>query len=231
MTSRWDTIAGYQVGPSSVLVIATGVAAYLAVAVDRVWRRARNVITIVHEAGHALTALLTGRRLKGILLHSDTSGLTLSAGRSAGPGMVLTAASGYLAPSLVGLGGVAVLAAGWVTITLWIIAALLLAMLFMIRNFYGVLSVVVTGAAVVLVAWYAPADAPGAFGDAATWFLLIGGVRPVIELQRRRRGGRAWDSDADQLARLTRTSPLLWVGLFGTVSLGALAAGGWLLLH
>ena len=62
------------------------------------------MITIVHEAGHALVAVLVGRRLSGIRLHSDTSGLTLTKGKPYGPGMVLTALAGYVAPSLLGLG-------------------------------------------------------------------------------------------------------------------------------
>ncbi|MDN6622463.1 MAG: M50 family metallopeptidase, partial [Bifidobacterium crudilactis] len=48
------------------------------------WRIARNVITIAHEGGHAVAALLTGRRLSGIQLHSDTSGLTVSYGKTRG---------------------------------------------------------------------------------------------------------------------------------------------------
>ena len=38
-----------------------------------VWRLSRNAITIAHEGGHGLVALLTGRRLDGIRLHSDTA--------------------------------------------------------------------------------------------------------------------------------------------------------------
>ena len=231
MAGVWDRVAGHQLDPSSVLVVVTGVVAFAAVAVDRIWRRTRNVITIVHEAGHAVTALATGRRLTGIRLHSDTSGLTLSVGKPSGPGMVATVAAGYLSPSLLGLFGVAILADGLVTIALWVSAALLVAMLALIRNAYGVVSVLLTGTVIVLVAWYAPASAQAAFGHAATWFLLIGAVRPVAELQRQRRAGMARDSDADQLARLTRTRGLLWVALFALGSLAALACGAWFLLH
>jgi hypothetical protein len=227
----WDTISGYRFSPPSALVVLTGLAALAVVVTDGIWRRARNVITLVHEAGHALAALLTGRRLKGIRLHSDTSGLTLSVGRPDGPGMVVTAAAGYLSPSLLGLCGVAVLAAGLVTVTLWITTGLLAAMLLLIRNVYGVFSVLLTGATVGLVAWYAPADVQAGFGHAVTWFLLAGAVRPVVELQRLRRRGAAWHSDADQLARLTGAPGGLWVALFAGVSVGALAAGGWLLLR
>jgi hypothetical protein len=145
--------------------------------------------------------------------------------------MVATVAAGYLSPSLLGLFGVAILADGLVTIALWVSAALLVAMLALIRNAYGVVSVLLTGTVIGSVAWYAPAPAQAAFGHAATWFLLIGGVRPVAELQRQRRAGAAWDSDADQLARLTRTRGLLWVALFALASLAALACGAWLLLR
>jgi Peptidase M50B-like len=231
MTGLWDGIAGLQFDPPSRLVLLTGLFGLSVVAVDRVWWQARNVITLVHEAGHALAALLTGRRLTGIRLHSDTSGVTLSVGKPEGVGMVVTVAAGYLSPSLLGLCGVAVLARGWVTVALWVIAALLLAMLVMIRNVYGMLSVLLTGAVVVLVSWYASAQVQAAFSYAATWFLLIGGVRAAGELYRGRRSRGAGSSDAGQLAQLTGVPALLWILLFAVASLTALAAGAWLLLH
>jgi hypothetical protein len=212
-------------------VVATGAVALLTVAVDGVWRWARNVVTIVHEGGHAVTAVLTGRRLTGIRLHSDTSGLTLSVGRPSGPGMVATAAAGYLAPSLVGLLGVVLLAFDQVTVMLWAAAAFLLVMLVMVRNAYGAVSLLITGAVVVAVSLLARADVQAAFAYAATWFLLLAGVRPVAELwrERRRWHGRA-RTDADQLARLTGVPGGVWVGGFGLGTLAALAAGGWVLL-
>ena len=205
-------------------------AALLAVAVDRLWRWTRNLVTIVHEAGHALTAVLTGRRLTGIRLHSDTSGLTLSTGRPSGPGMVATAAAGYLAPSLAGLAGVVLLAFDQVTVMLWAATGLLLAMLVMVRNAYGALSLVVTGAIVVAVSLLAGADVQAVFAYAVTWFLLLAGVRPVGELWRERRRRGQGRTDADQLARLTRVPGGVWVGFFGLGTLAALAAGGWVLL-
>jgi hypothetical protein len=68
-----------------------------------------------------------------------------------------------------------------------------------------------------------------AFGYAMAWFLLLGGVRPVLELQRSRRRGRPARSDADQLARLTRLPAGAWIMLFAVVSLGALGVSAfWL---
>jgi hypothetical protein len=226
----WGAITPDRIDPSSWLVLATGVAAALAVVVDGVWRWARGVVTIAHEAGHAVAALATGRRLRGIRLHSDTSGLTLSVGRPTGFGMVVTAAAGYVSPSVVGLAGVGLLAVDRVTVMLWAAAAILVAMLVMVRNWYGALTLVVVGAAVVGISWYGTDDVQAAFAYAMTWFLLVGGVRPVGELRRQRRYQPGAPTDADILARLTHVPGSVWVGLFGLVTLGALGAGGWLLL-
>ena len=59
------------------VALTAGLVALVAVANRRIWRISRNVVTIAHEGGHAMIALLTGRRLDGIRLHSDTSGVTV----------------------------------------------------------------------------------------------------------------------------------------------------------
>ncbi|MEV6551281.1 M50 family metallopeptidase [Streptomyces sp. NPDC051597] len=219
-----------QAAPAQWLVVATAVAALAVVLPHGVWRLSRNAITIAHEGGHGLVALLTGRRLDGIRLHSDTSGLTVSRGRPTGLGMILTAAAGYTAPPLLGLGGAWLLAAHRVTLLLWIATALLLVMLVMIRNAYGVLTVVLSGAAFLLVSWLTSPDVQSAFAYAVVWFLLLGGVRPAFELQAKRRRHNSGDSDADQLARLTSVPPALWLFLFHAVSVCSLIGGGrWLL--
>ena len=227
----WDRVLGAQPAPPRLLVAVTAAVALALVLQYRPWKLARHVITIAHEGGHALVALLTGRRLAGIRLHSDTSGLTVSSGRPSGPGMVLTLLAGYVTPSLLGLAWAAVLATGRITLLLWTSLVVLALMLVMIRNAFGVVSVVVTGAAVFAVSWYASPAVQAAFAYLAVWFLLAGGVRPVFELQRLRRRGRLPDSDADQVARLTRVPALLWVGSFLVVNVLALVAGTWLTLH
>jgi hypothetical protein len=88
------------------------------------------------------------------------------------------------------------------------------------------------------VSYYATPAVQAGFAYLAAWFLLFGGVRPVLELARgesrgRRRGGaRSWTqgSDADQLARMTGVPAGLWVALFALVALAALAAGASLLI-
>ncbi|GAA1304800.1 M50 family metallopeptidase [Saccharothrix xinjiangensis] len=209
---------------------APAVAALVLVAGPGLWRYSRHVITIAHEAGHALVALLTGRKLEGIKLNPDTSGVTVSRGRPTGIAVVLMYFAGYVTPSLLGLGAAALVVAEQVRPLLWATVALLAGVLVMIRNAFGVLSVVLTGGAVFAVSWYATEEWQAAFALFVTWFLLLGGVRPVGELQRRRLRGRAPGSDADQLARITRVPGLVWVLLFAVVVVGALLLGGRMLL-
>ncbi|OLB74737.1 MAG: hypothetical protein AUI14_22720 [Actinobacteria bacterium 13_2_20CM_2_71_6] len=231
MTDLWHRVWSTQPDPPHLLVLVTAALALLAVVPRPAWVLARNAITIAHEGGHALIAVLAGRRLRGIRLHSDTSGLTLTRGKPTGPGMAFSLLAGYLTPSLLGVAGAALLAAGRITLLLWLAMALLLAVLVMIRNVYGAVAVLAVGALVFFVSWYAPAAAQAAFAYAGVWFLLVGGVRPVGELQRLRYRGHAPDSDADQLARLTHVPGLLWVAVFGIVNLAALLAGGYLLVE
>ena len=84
----WDRMSGSQPLPPAWLIGLTGLVALVVVLNTGSWRVAGKVITIAHEGGHALLSVLTGRRLEGIRLHSDTSGETVSRGRQTGPGMV-----------------------------------------------------------------------------------------------------------------------------------------------
>ncbi|SFW71158.1 M50 family metallopeptidase [Amycolatopsis australiensis] len=228
--SATSTLVEQAQTPAVITLVAGGVALLVVLVGGRPWRLARNVVTIVHEAGHAFAAVLVGRRLQGIKLHSDTSGVTVSRGKPEGPGMAFTAMSGYLAPSVLGLLLASLLGADLVGTVLGLIALLLLGVLVMVRNAYGVFTVVVSAVVLALVAFVAPVEVQAPFSYLVTWFLLFGGVRPVIELQVKRRQGRARDSDADQLGRLTAVPPVLWVLVFTVATVSCLIAGGlWLL--
>lgn len=225
-----EEVFSTQPAPPDWLVIATAAVALAVVLTSGPWRIARNVVTIAHEGGHALVALLCGRQLQGIRLHSDTSGVTVSKGRPDGVGMILTVAAGYIAPALVGLAGVLILNVDHITALLWISILLLLAMLFLIRNLYGVISIVATGGVVFLISWFTPPEVQGGFAYVFIWFLLFSGVRPVVELQTQRRRMPSPSSDADQLARLTGLPGTLWVMVFGLINVAVLALGVWLLV-
>jgi hypothetical protein len=179
------------------------------------------LVTITHEGAHGVAALLAGRRLQGIRLHSDTSGLTVSSGRASGAGMVMMLIAGYLGPAVVGLGAVGLLIAGHSLGLLWLFVILLALLLVQIRNFYGF---------VLVVSWYLPATMQSGLAYVLTWTLLLAAPKPVLELIRQRRAGRAPYSDADQLARLTRVPGSLWAGAFLVVNCAGLILGAVLLL-
>jgi hypothetical protein len=189
------------------------------------------VVTIVHEGGHAMVALATGQRRVRVRLYRDTAGETVSASGAAGLGLALTAAAGYPAPSLAGLGAAAMLAAGHLTGMLLLGLVLLAGLAAAVRNPYGMLAVVATGATVAAICLYGSALIQAGFGYAMTWFLLFGGIRPVMELHRQRRRGRTRRSDADQLARLTPMPGGAWVMIFGIFALAALAISGFWLVR
>jgi Peptidase M50B-like len=227
----WERISSSQPAPPAWVVAVTALAALLIVLNAGSWRLAGKVITIAHEGGHALVSVLSGRRLDGIRLHADSSGVTYSRGKRRGPGLVLTAAAGYPAPSLLGAGAAALLAARHQTALLWLALVLLAATFLAIRNAFGALAVLATAAGVFAVSYFASAAVQAGFAYLAAWFLLLGGMRPALELARLgRRGGRSGRSDADQLARLTGVSRALWVAAFLLLCTAALALGVRLLI-
>ena len=221
---------GTQPPPALGVALGTGLVAVLLVVTPRTWRVTRHLVTIAHEGAHGLAALLTGRRLAGIRLHSDTSGLTVSRGRPTGPGMVLTTAAGYVGPGLLGLGAAYLVQAGRAVGMLWLALLLLTGLLLQIRNFYGLYAVLVVAGLLFALTWWASPDTQVVVALVGTWFVLLAAPRAVLELHAERRRGRARTSDAEVLARLTRVPAVVWVGFFLLVNLAALVVGGgWLL--
>ena len=221
-------VAGTQPPPAAAAVWVTAVLALAVVVYAPSWALTRHVVTIAHEGAHGVAALLSGRKLAGIRLHSDSSGVTVSKGKPRGLGMVFTAAAGYVGPGLLGLAAAYLLHRGHALGLLWGVLVLLALLLLQIRNFRGLWSVLVAGFVVFAISWWAAPGVQSLAAYAGTWFLLLAAPKTVVELQRTRRRGRGATSDADQLARLTPLPAIVWVGVFLVVDVGALLLGGWL---
>lgn len=223
----WRRVSATTPVPDASALVLIGFAALAAVVLA--WPAVRMVVTVCHEAGHAVAATVTGRSLEGIRLHSDTSGLTVSLGRPTGVGMVVTLFAGYPAASVVGLLAAFVAGAGYAVAMLGLLVVLLALMLLKIRNVHGALVVLGLGAGLGLAAWYAPAEILVWLAYGLAWLLLLAGPRPVLELALR--VGRADSgSDAAQLARLTHLPRVVWIVLWLAVTVGALASGTALML-
>ncbi|MBG6213604.1 MAG: M50 family metallopeptidase [Cryobacterium sp.] len=225
----WQRMTTPHVALAPLTAWLTVAAAAAIVLFSPVWRLGRHAITIVHEGGHGIVAVLSGRKLGGIRLHSDTSGLTVSRGRPTGPGMIFTLLAGYPASALLGLGAAWLLSRGYDVGLLWLLLAALALLLVQIRNWFGLWSVALTGAVVFGVSWFGSVQVQGMFALLVTAFLLLGAVRTTLELQqsRSRRGGSS--SDADQLASLTHIPGIFWVAVFLAAQLFCVALGAQLL--
>jgi len=221
----WHHLTATQPVPSARWVVGCGVMALVLVGWHRTWPWIRLAVTVVHEAGHALVAVLVGRRLAGIKVHSDTSGVTVSRGRPRGPGMVVMLMAGYLAPAVLGLLAALLFVHGHALALLWLLIAVLLGVLVWVRNGYGLLTVLALGAGLAAVTKYAGAHGQAVLACLVAWVLLLAAPRPLVDLLRRSKASRR-GSDPDQLARLTRIPTVLWILLLLVASLAGLVVGG-----
>jgi len=226
----WRRATSVQPAPSPGLIALTALVAFVLVVLPSIWPYTRVMITITHEGGHAFAALLTGRKLQAIRLHTDTSGLTISSGRPRGPGMVIMLLSGYLAPALVGLGAVGLLLTGHSLGLLWLLMIVLGLMLIKIRNLYGVVVIIVCSAGLLAISWYASAATQSSLAYLITWILLLASPKPVLELIAQRRRHRTPRSDADQLSQLSNVPAGLWLTGFLVINSAGLLVGTALLL-
>jgi Peptidase M50B-like len=202
--------------PASTAVL-LGVAVLAVLAVPALWLVAQHVDTMAHEGAHALVGSGMGRRIGGVLVNIDGDGLTRV------PGGVLIGVVGYLGPSAFGLVAAKLISAGHSVAMLWLTLLLLGMLLVMIRNLFGAVAVATFGIVVYAIARYASIQTETVTAYLITWFLLLSGLRTVIQ-----HGPGA--GDAGILAGLTRVPRALWCGLWLVGATVALVVGGGLLV-
>lgn len=109
--------------------------------------------TLIHEAGHAIMALLTGGRVSKIELFANTEGTAWSSNRY-WFGRVLTSFAGYPAASLTAFFFLYFTRTGNYPVILGILlGVLLITAVFWIRNLYGIFWVLTFGAAFIGMLW------------------------------------------------------------------------------
>jgi len=202
--------------------LAVGAAALGAVTLSAAWAVVRHVSVIAHEGAHAVMGTGMGHRVTRVTMQPGGTGATLlrtNGGRGSG---IAVAAIGYLGPSLFGLGAAKLISVGHVIAVLWLALLALAVLLIVLRGSFGVISVILTGGLLYLVARYATIGAQIAVAYGIAWFLLLSGIRGVLE-----DGSRAFD--AGKLRELTYLPRGFWSLLWLVGSLAATLIGGTLL--
>lgn len=230
LSQIWERSTGTQAPLSLTITTVLALVALVLVGSPSTYRIARHGITVVHEAGHAVVALMVGRKLAGIRVHSDTSGLTVSSGKPRGPGMVATLIAGYPAPAVFGLVAAYLLSQGYAVGLLWFLVLAAIVMTLAIRNVYGGLTMLAITIPLAWASWSLPATTLSWLAYLLTFLLLLGAPRAVLDMAAIGKRGHQAGSDPGQLARLTHTVPGLWVGLFLLISCGCAALGVFLLV-
>lgn len=174
--------------------------------------------TLVHELGHAVAAILTGRVVRGIRIRRNHSGEALSSGRGVF-GTIVSGVMGYPAPAVVGAAQLWCVFNGYTAIALFAGGVVLLLTLLVIRNAFGVLVVLASAAASAALWFYATPEAQSYALLVLGIALLVGAVRGLFGVTAVHTNHRAQlqTSDAYLLFSRTGVPSLLWLALFAAI--------------
>lgn len=223
LLERWHIAAAPE--PWAIFIVAIAVATL--VSVPAIWSKIRQAATIVHEMGHAVVGYIFGRKIDGISLHSDTSGVTTSRGKPYGLGFLLSVLSGYPAPSFLGLGMIWAATTNWSGAALTLFAALMLIALWLCRNAVGFLSCGLAVTASAALWWWGTPPVVANAVLAVGIFMVIAGFRCCIDLWKAHKHGDGETSDAGQAASLSVVIPsTIWIGFFFAIALYAAVQSG-----
>lgn len=198
------------------------------------WKYTRLLATWVHEASHALAAILTGRRVRSMSVHADTSGVTEHVGRERGLGRMLTTMAGYPGPALVGLALVSAVAAERLNYALAGLLILSILLLPIQRSWRGLWLTVLVGTVMIVTINFGNDPKLVSYGTLIlAGYLLVASPRTIIELHGVRKdaksapptteeGDDSAHSDADALAAQTFLPAIVWEAIFAAISLWAI---------
>jgi hypothetical protein len=211
-------VVGHRLSPDQLAVISLALALAALIPMPA-WRVGRLAITVVHEGGHAVAAILAGRKVTAVHLRSDASGVTLHRGSLSWTARVITAAAGFPAPGVVGAVGAWLIADHHVTWWLAALTGLGLAMAVLwVRNLFGVAVMAVWLAGLGWLLRWGTAGGDALVGAVIAWYLSLGGLRAAAELFRDH-----GPSDAADLGRLIRLPAVVGKVLFVAIATGGVA--------
>ena len=204
--------------------------ALLLTALGPCWRVMGLVNTVVHESGHAMAALSTLGRLRGIRINMNHSGDTQYLSSTFLPFRIWSTWWGYAFPSVAGCGLIYAAERGWSGVALTACAAVAIIVTLQIRNFVALLSIGAVSAVILAAWWLLPHSIAAIFVLFLGWLLLLGGARSSAELLSIHLRGEGEDSDAMALRSMTLLPAYFWCATFIAVALYCLYLSTELLL-
>lgn len=199
-----------------------GILTFVAVLGPILWKVTTHVNTIAHEAAHAIVGFGAGRRIRSVKVNPDGGGSTVMAPDS-GFGYGVAAFSGYLGPSIAGLIAAWLISNGRMVAVLWLGLLLLVVMLLLVRNAFGGIAILASGALLYLTLRYATTGVEAFVAYGVAWFLLLSGPKAVL-------GGPTKPQDAQILAKMTPLWASAWYYLWLLGAIAALVVGGAMLI-
>lgn len=190
-----------------------------------VWRLTGMYSTLVHELGHVISALFTGRFVTGLRLGWDHSGEVVSRGRGKFS-IIISGIFGYPAPVWLAAGLFAAAAAGYSGVALGIYALFFCLCLIFVRNLAALVVCVASALIALGLVLFAPVEAFTYATLLLAGFLFLAGLRDCLKLLSvhlwRRRDIQ--NSDAYLIAQATGTFATFWL----VVILALAGTGAWL---
>jgi len=188
-----------------------------------IWPITRHLTVLAHEGAHAFLASALGHKINGITVDRKANGLTSHSGGSGALGLFSITFVGYLGPSAFGVGAAELIRIGHIVAVLWTGLAGLIAILFVIRKSFGIITVAVIFLLLFGIAGFAAVSVQVLTAYGITWFLLVSGAWVIKD-----HGRDA--ADAGKLRQRTKISPSFWSGVWQLGSLLALVFGAILLI-
>jgi hypothetical protein len=218
--------------PEPWVVVATGVFAVLVTVSSLVvMSRSRPSLlwagyalsTIIHETGHALTAIATGGSVEKIQITGPGEGSVVP-GKKFWPSNVISAAAGYAMPPLAGVGAAWLLNRGHAPAVLAITTAVMAVLLFVGDDITTRLFVLAVGLLPFVALLWGTSALQNFVAYSEAWLLLTNEAGGLLHLIAARKVTPA-HNDADLLARKTWIPGSVWIVGWATVIIWGLWTG------
>jgi hypothetical protein len=213
-----------QVPLSDTETVLIGLAVSAVVVASATWGLLQHFYVMAHEGMHGAVGSLSGGTVQGITMNDRAEGLTDVGFSSAGVHFPFYFV-GYLGASAFGLGAARLIQFGHIIVVLWLVMGFLALLLISLkRRSFGFITVPVAGFLIFLILKHTPQSAQIVAAYVITWFLLLSGVRVVID-----HGANA--GDARILSGSTSIPRLVFAALWLAGTVAAVAIGARWMLH